>query len=271
MRRASISKALRLSGRTVAPASQKRIVTHVRRRYAAVWRCAAEIIGHIHQPLLDCGIERRQRGSVEGDPAIRQARGDPAWLQGVRVKEGGAVTLIVEADPSNMDEAEARRAEAEARAMNVKGVTEAKAMLTAERQPGQHEHQHQHAETPPRPGQQRVRKGARIIDAEALEAWSGEDIASYLPPRDLPTPTADPEVTNPLCRLPMNGINRGQNDIYAWNLMDGTILTKAWPNGDLVAWRPGDEGLGQILERAGLPLSERMKFQSGGALPVKAS
>ena len=123
----------------------------------------------------------KTRQTDDLETAIRQALGDPAWLQGIRVKEGGAVTLIVEADPSNMDEAEARRAEAEARAMNVKGVTAAKAMLTAERQPGQHEHQNQHAETPPRPGQQRVRKGARLSDEAITQGQPGQPTADRIP------------------------------------------------------------------------------------------
>ena len=119
----------------------------------------------------------RQSDSLEA--AIRRALGDPAWLQGVRVKDGGAVTLIVEADPSNMEESEARRVEAEARAMNVKGVNEARAMLTAERQPGAEPHTHQ--EAPPRPGSQRVRKGARLSDEAISQGQPGQPTNDKVP------------------------------------------------------------------------------------------
>ncbi|WP_300390238.1 P-loop NTPase [Henriciella sp.] len=121
----------------------------------------------------------KPRQSDKLETAIRRALGDPAWLQAVRIKDGGAVTLIIEADPSNMEESETRRVEAEARVMNVKGVSDVRAMLTAERPPGQHEHQH--AEAPPRPGSQRVRKGARLSEEAISQGQPGQPTADKVP------------------------------------------------------------------------------------------
>lgn len=117
----------------------------------------------------------RQSDRIEA--AIRQALGDPSWLQGVRVKDGGAVTLIIEADPANMEESETRRVEAEARTLNVKGVSEVHAMLTAERAPGTHDH----AEPPPRPGSQRVRKGARLSEEAISQGQPGQPATGKIP------------------------------------------------------------------------------------------
>ena len=121
----------------------------------------------------------KPRQSDKLETAIRRALGEPAWLQGLRIKEDGAVTLIIEADPANMDEAETRRVEAEARAMNVKGVTSAQAMLTAERQPGQPSPAH--SEAPPRPGSQRVRKGARLSDEAISQGQPGQPATGKVP------------------------------------------------------------------------------------------
>ncbi len=105
----------------------------------------------------------RQSDKLEAD--IRRALGNPDWLQGIRVKDSGEVTLILEGDPDAMELSETRKIEAEARALNVKGVQEVRAMLTAERRPGAAAptppHQHEPA---PRHGSQRVRKGARLSD-----------------------------------------------------------------------------------------------------------
>ena len=56
----------------------------------------------------------RQSGSLE--EAVRSALGNPDWLQGLRVRDGGEVTLIVAGDPNDLEASEARRVEAEARA-----------------------------------------------------------------------------------------------------------------------------------------------------------
>jgi hypothetical protein len=50
-------------------------------------------------------------------------------------------------------------------------------------------------------------------------------------------------------------------DVYAWGLMDGTILTmEAHDQDNLTAWRPRDPGLREILDRSGIDLSFRMKI-----------
>ncbi|MEL7110404.1 MAG: Mrp/NBP35 family ATP-binding protein [Pseudomonadota bacterium] len=66
------------------------------------------------------------------DATIRTALGAPEWLSGVRIGAEGRVTLIIEADPSNLEKSEALRLEAEAKAMQVDGVSEVSSVLTAE-------------------------------------------------------------------------------------------------------------------------------------------
>lgn len=99
----------------------------------------------------------------------------------------------------------------------------------------------------------------RVIDSASLEEWSGEKVSDFLPPADLRTPTSRPEDTNPLCKLPMRSLAQGARGVFAWLLMDGTILTKGEDDSrPLTAWRPGDPGLDGILEAAGLDLSKRL-------------
>ena len=76
--------------------------------------------------------DKKDQKSVS-DATIRTALGSPDWLSGVRISESGHVALIIEADPSDMERAETRRLEAEARIMSIDGVTDVKVVLTAER------------------------------------------------------------------------------------------------------------------------------------------
>lgn len=66
------------------------------------------------------------------DATIRTALGAPEWLSGVRIGEEGRVTLVIEADPSNLEKSEALRLEAEAKAMQIDGVHEVVSVLTAQ-------------------------------------------------------------------------------------------------------------------------------------------
>jgi len=96
-----------------------------------------------------------------------------------------------------------------------------------------------------------------VIDAAAMELWAGEPVSSFLPPPGLNTPSDDASITAPLTQLPMRSLANGHAGIFLWMLMDGTILSKEGPS-PLVAWRPGDDGLPELLERAGLEMSKRM-------------
>lgn len=66
------------------------------------------------------------------DATIRSALGSPDWLVGVRISNEGRVTLVIEADPANLESAETIRLEAEAKAMQVDGVHSVDSVLTAE-------------------------------------------------------------------------------------------------------------------------------------------
>ncbi|MEO1360929.1 MAG: hypothetical protein AAFU81_11370, partial [Pseudomonadota bacterium] len=102
--------------------------------------------------------DKKDRNTVT-DATIRSALGDPEWLSGVRIADTGAVTLVIEADETDMAAAERRRLDAESKTMDLDGVTEVKSVLTAQTPPT--------PELPTYSSTRRVRKGARLSD-EAL-------------------------------------------------------------------------------------------------------
>jgi ATP-binding protein involved in chromosome partitioning len=114
------------------------------------------------------------------EDTIKQALGRPDWLSGVKINENGRVTLIIEADPADMERAETLKIEAESRTMSLDGVSDVQAVLTAQRAPG----------TPPPPpsnpslkthaSPRRVRKGARLSD-EALNQGQPQQAARIAP------------------------------------------------------------------------------------------
>lgn len=77
--------------------------------------------------------------------AVIEALGQPDWLQTVLIRDNVA-TLVITADPENMERSEAIRLEAESRARSVRGIVDANAVLTADT-------------APVTEGAQRVRKG----------------------------------------------------------------------------------------------------------------
>lgn len=118
------------------------------------------------------------------DETIREALGAPDWLSGVRLDESGRVTLIIEADPNDLERAETLKIEAEARAMSLEGVTDVQAVLTAQRAPGSTPPAAQPA--PPsanlktHASPRRVRKGARLSE-EAVSQGQPQQSAQIAP------------------------------------------------------------------------------------------
>ena len=111
--------------------------------------------------------DKKDQKSV-ADATIRTALGSPDWLSGVRISESGHVALVIEADTTDMERAETRRLEAEARIMSIDGVTDVKVVLTAERNADQSAPPKQPSKSlPTHASPRRVRKGARLSD-EAL-------------------------------------------------------------------------------------------------------
>lgn len=126
---------------------------------------------------------KKDRKSLS-EATIRSALGDPDWLSGLRLADGGRVTLIVEGDPDNLEASETRKIEAEARAMSIKGVTEVKVVLTAERRAGAPSAKpapHIHAEPPVPTGQRRIRKGARLSDEAVSQGAPAASQISAIP------------------------------------------------------------------------------------------
>ena len=89
------------------------------------------------------------------ETAVREALGQPEWLQAVIIRDKIA-TLVITADPENMERSETLRLEAESRARGVDGIEDANAVLTADSAPGT-------------AGAQRVRKGDGIA-AQSLQS-----------------------------------------------------------------------------------------------------
>ena len=112
--------------------------------------------------------DKKQRNPVS-EATIHEALGAPDWLSGVKVGEDGRVTLIIEADPDDLEASEARRIAAEARVQSLDGVSSVNAVLTAERAPGRSAPAPTSGPsglktTSAGPSTRRVRKGARLSD-----------------------------------------------------------------------------------------------------------
>ncbi len=114
------------------------------------------------------------------EDTIRQSLGSPDWLSGVRIDESGGVTLIIEADPNDMERAETLKIEAEARAMSLEGVTDVKAVLTAQRAPGEATPAPKPASLKTHTSPRRVRKGARLSE-EAVNQGQPQQAAQIAP------------------------------------------------------------------------------------------
>jgi len=123
--------------------------------------------------------DKKDQKTLSND-AIKQAMGAPDWLSGVRLDDGGRVTLIIEADPNDMERAETLKIEAEARAMSIDGIVDVQAVLTAQRAPGQAPREPRPAPLKTHSGHRRVRKGARLSD-EAMNQGQPQKSAQIPP------------------------------------------------------------------------------------------
>ncbi len=118
--------------------------------------------------------DKKQRKPLS-EATIRAALGDPDWLSGITIADDGRVTIVIEADPSDMARSETNRVESEIRIMAMTGVTQVNAVLTAEKSPGG-------APAPAArsiptvkagPSVRRVKKGARLSDEAMSQADPG--------------------------------------------------------------------------------------------------
>ena len=119
--------------------------------------------------------DKKHRKTVS-DATIRSALGTPDWLSGARIADDGRVTLIIEADPNDLEQSEARRVEAEATVMSLDGVQEVKSVLTSEAPAGTASATGLATHSSPR----RVRKGARLSD-EAMSQGQPDQTAQIAP------------------------------------------------------------------------------------------
>lgn len=123
--------------------------------------------------------DKKDQKSLSNDK-IMQALGSPDWLSGVRIEDSGRVTLIIEADPSDMERAETHKIEAESRALGIDGVTDVQAVLTAQRKAGEPAPQASAASLKTHASPRRVRKGARLSD-EAVNQSQPQQAAQIAP------------------------------------------------------------------------------------------
>lgn len=123
--------------------------------------------------------DKKDQKSLSED-TIRQSLGSPEWLSGVRISDSGGVTLIIEADPNDLERAETLKIEAEARTMSLDGVTDVKAVLTAQRAPGEPPTEPAPSSLKTHASPRRVRKGARL-SAEAVSQGQPQQAAQIAP------------------------------------------------------------------------------------------
>ncbi|MEL6665377.1 MAG: Mrp/NBP35 family ATP-binding protein [Pseudomonadota bacterium] len=110
------------------------------------------------------------------DATIRTALGSPEWLSGVRISDGGQVTLIIETRADDLEAAEKIRIDAEAQASSIDGVTQVRSVLTAEAPQGTASSQG----IPTHSSTRRIKKGARLSD-EALSQGQPDQTSQIAP------------------------------------------------------------------------------------------
>ncbi len=124
----------------------------------------------------------KKQPNTLSEATIRASLGKPSWLSGVILTEDGGVTVILEADPDNLEASETQRIEVETRLLALGGVNEVKIVLTAERAPGNAPPPKPAAipTSPGGPATRRVRKGARLSD-EALSQNNPSKVSAIAP------------------------------------------------------------------------------------------
>ncbi len=111
--------------------------------------------------------DKKQRNPVT-EATIRAALGEPDWLSDVHISDTNDVTLIIQADPEDLETGEALQAEAEKILGAIEGANSVRTVLTAERAAGSAPQSKSGLKTTSGGGRQRVRKGARLSD-QALQ------------------------------------------------------------------------------------------------------
>ncbi len=99
------------------------------------------------------------------EKAVKEALGEPDWLDAVIIRDATA-TLVIQADPQDLERSEALRLEAESRARMVDGIEDANAVLTAD--------------TPPA-GSQRLRKGDKTAETSIKNAPAAAPKTNSIP------------------------------------------------------------------------------------------
>jgi len=104
----------------------------------------------------------------------------------------------------------------------------------------------------------------QVLNREALEAWSGENIESFLPPA-FQTPCTDLEVISPLLALPMRPVMVDMQTAAIWTLQNGMLVVKA-KNESLCVYSHDDKELRKLVD--GLDLDPRFLISIfGPSLP----
>ncbi|KCZ65815.1 hypothetical protein L53_00465 [Hyphomonas sp. L-53-1-40] len=121
----------------------------------------------------------RDKSRRKLEEKIIEALDRPDWLESVSVGEDGRAVLVIEADPSAPEAAEARRIEAEGKVELVSGVKSVSSVLTAERAAAAPAKEVHLSHTP---ASKRVRKGARLSD----EAMQQGNVPASTPKSSIP-------------------------------------------------------------------------------------
>lgn len=84
-----------------------------------------------------------------------------------------------------------------------------------------------------------------ILDQNLLEEWSGESIASFLPP-PIATPCSDLEIITPLFDLPMRPVWMDHSTALLWKFENGAVFVKT-PEAPVCVYSPQDDELKSIV------------------------
>ncbi len=91
---------------------------------------------------------------------------------------------------------------------------------------------------------------SEILNAELLEAWSGETVDSFMPPR-ISTPCSDLDKIAPYLALPMRHVWSDYYKSAVWKMQDGSIIAKE-DDDPITVYSIEDAELLAVVERCGL-------------------
>lgn len=88
-----------------------------------------------------------------------------------------------------------------------------------------------------------------VFDADRLERWSGEAIATYLPQACPDSPCQDGQEISARLSLPLEQLYLEPAKLMMWKFANGDLLTMEGPKAPTTLWARNDPGIQDLLER----------------------